>query len=155
MKRRIQKSKITIPFITAIFLGVAVMVHPADNSQFNSLSNEQVRVLDRPDRSTSIIQTQYNQSFPSSPQNYPFSPSSPGPPAYTPISPSVPAQPPPPNPPGPSTNTIEKGTVDPQTGNFLPGTIGGVVNPRTGEVMPKVPGGYINPETGRVIPKQE
>ena len=49
----------------------------------------------------------------------------------------------------------EKGIVNPRTGEFYPGTIGGVLNPKTGEVLPKVEGGYVNPKTGEFLPAQK
>jgi len=76
-------------------------------------------------------------------------------PPYSPIQPGPTPQPAPPAPPSPSTITKEKGVVNPRTGEFLPGTLGGVMDPKTGTVWPKVEGGYRNPETGEVIPKTE
>jgi hypothetical protein len=93
----------------------------------------------------------FAQSFPSMPpQQYPPTPSSPGPPAYTPIPPGTlpsPAQP------APSIQDKERGTVNPRTGEFYPGTYGGVIDPKTGVVLPKVEGGYQNPQTGETIPQ--
>jgi hypothetical protein len=95
--------------------------------------------------------TIFAQSFPSMPpQQYPPTPSSPGPPAYTPIPPGTlpsPAQP------APSIQDKERGTVNPRTGEFYPGTYGGVIDPKTGVVLPKVEGGYQNPQTGETIPQ--
>ncbi len=91
------------------------------------------------------------QTFPSMPpQHYPATPSSPGPPAYTPIPPGTlpgPAKP------APSMQEKERGTVNPRTGEFYPGTFGGVIDPKTGVVLPKVEGGYQNPQTGEIIPQ--
>ena len=91
------------------------------------------------------------QTFPSMPpQHYPATPSSPGPPAYTPIPPGTlpgPAKP------APSKQEKERGTVNPRTGEFYPGTFGGVIDPKTGVVLPKVEGGYQNPQTGEIIPQ--
>ena len=91
------------------------------------------------------------QTFPSMPpQHYPATPSSPGPPAYTPIPPGTlpsPAKP------APSMQEKERGTVNPRTGEFYPGTYGGVIDPKTGVVLPKVEGGYQNPQTGEIIPQ--
>jgi hypothetical protein len=93
----------------------------------------------------------FAQSFPSMPtQHYPPTPSSPGPPAYTPIPPGMlpgPAKP------APSIQEKERGTVNPRTGEFYPGTYGGVIDPKTGLVFPKVEGGYQNPQTGETIPQ--
>jgi hypothetical protein len=93
----------------------------------------------------------FAQSFPSMPpQQYPPTPSSPGPPAYTPIPPGTlpsPAKP------APSIQDKERGTVNPRTGEFYPGTYGGVIDPKTGVVLPKVEGGYQNPQTGETIPQ--
>ncbi len=93
----------------------------------------------------------FAQAFPSMPpRSFPPTPSSPGPPAYKPIPPSGP---PPAAKGGASTLEKEKGTVNPRTGEFYPGTIGGVIDPRTGVVLPKVGGGYLNPQTGETIPQ--
>jgi len=93
----------------------------------------------------------FAQAFPSMPpQHYPSTPSSPGPPAYTPLPPGTlpaPAQPAPP------AREKEKGAVNPRTGEFYPGTYGGVIDPKTGVVLPKVEGGYQNPQTGETIPQ--
>jgi hypothetical protein len=91
----------------------------------------------------------FSQAFPSMPgRSFPPAPASP--PAYTPI----PPQPlPPPATAGPSALEKEKGTLNPRTGEFYPGTIGGVIDPRTGVVLPKVGGGYLNPQTGETIPQ--
>jgi hypothetical protein len=95
--------------------------------------------------------TVFPQSYPSMPpQHYPATPSSPGPPAYTPIPPGTlpgPAKP------APSMQEKERGTVNPRTGEFYPGTYGGVIDPKTGVVLPKVEGGYQNPQTGETIPQ--
>ena len=66
--------------------------------------------------------------------------------------PLPPGAPPPPSVKMPGGTLPEKGVVNPRTGEFYPGTLGGVVNPQTGEVLPKVEGGYINPKTGEVLP---
>ena len=93
----------------------------------------------------------FPQSFPSMPpQSFPSTPSSPGPPAYTPI---PPVALPPPAKGGPAVLQKEKGTVNPRTGEFYPGTYGGVIDPQTGVVLPKVGGGYLNPQTGETIPQ--
>ena len=93
----------------------------------------------------------FAQTFPSMPpQHYPTTPSSPGPPAYTPIPPGTI---PPPAQSAPPTREKEKGAVNPRTGEFFPGTYGGVVDPKTGVVLPKVEGGYQNPQTGEIIPQ--
>lgn len=72
-----------------------------------------------------------------------------------PKAPSPPAAPPAPSVKVPAGNIPEKGVVNPRTGEFYPGTIGGVVNPKTGEVLPKVEGGYVDPNTGEVLPAQK
>jgi hypothetical protein len=72
-----------------------------------------------------------------------------------PKAPTLPASPPPPAVKPPAGVMPEKGTINPRTGDFYPGTIGGVVNPKSGEVLPKVEGGYINPKTGDVLPEQK
>lgn len=88
--------------------------------------------------------------FPS-PRQFVFPPA----PPYSPIQPSPTPQPTPPGPPGPSTLNKEKGVVNPRTGEFLPGTFGGVIDLKTGVVWPKVEDGYRNPKTGEIIPKME
>jgi hypothetical protein len=70
-------------------------------------------------------------------------------------SPSLPASPPPPALKPPAGGTPEKGVVNPRTGEFYQGTIGGIINPKTGEVLPKVEGGYVNPKTGEFLPAQK
>jgi len=72
-----------------------------------------------------------------------------------PKAPSPPAPPPTPSVKLPAGTIPERGVVNPRTGEFYPGTIGGVVNPKTGEVLPKVEGGYVNPKTGEVLPAQK
>jgi hypothetical protein len=62
---------------------------------------------------------------------------------------------PPPSVKPPAGTIPEKGVINPRSGEFYPGTIGGVVNPQTGEVLPKVEGGYINPKTGEFLPAQK
>jgi hypothetical protein len=95
----------------------------------------------------------FPQSFPSMPpQSFPSTPSSPEPPAYKPI---PPVTVPPPAGGGAPTLEKEKGTVNPRTGEFYPGTYGGVIDPRTGVVLPKVGGGYLNPQTGETIPQSQ
>ena len=95
--------------------------------------------------------TLFAQSFPSMPpQHYPPTPSSPAPPAYTPIPPgTLPA----PAKPAAPIQEKERGTVNPRTGEFYPGTYGGVIDPKIGVVLPKVEGGYQNPLTGEIIPQ--
>jgi hypothetical protein len=80
----------------------------------------------------------------------------------SPAPPLQPAQPPSspsplfvPNPGGHSTMAPEKGTYDPRTGDFYPGSFGGVTNPRTGSFYPKVDGGYLNTDTGNLIPAKK
>jgi hypothetical protein len=93
----------------------------------------------------------FSQSFPSMPpRSFPPAPATPGPPAYTPIPPQTI---PPPATGGSPTLEKEKGTVNSRTGEFYPGTYGGVIDPRTGVVLPKVGGGYQNPQTGETIPQ--
>jgi hypothetical protein len=95
----------------------------------------------------------FSQSFPSMPpRSFPSTPSLPGPPAYKPIPPMTV---PPPAGGGAPTLEKEKGTVNPRTGEFYPGTYGGVIDPQTGVVLPKVGGGYLNPQTGETIPKNQ
>ena len=72
-----------------------------------------------------------------------------------PKAPLPPAAPPPPSVKLPGGAIPEKGVVNPRTGEFYPGIIGGVVNPKTGEILPKVEGGYVNPKTGEVLPAQK
>lgn len=52
----------------------------------------------------------------------------------------------------PVSNPVPQGTIDPRTGQFLPGVAGGVINPQNGAFYPGVGGGYINPGTGVFIP---
>lgn len=90
------------------------------------------------------------QTFPSSPKPF-YPPTLSGPPAYTPIPPQkapAPSQ-------IPSRPKVEKGIINPWTGEFYPGVYGGVINPRTGAFLPKIYGGYLDPETGVVVPKRE
>jgi hypothetical protein len=95
----------------------------------------------------------FPQSFPSMPpQSFPSTPSSPGPAAYKPI---PPVTVPPPAGRGGTALEKERGTVNPRTGEFYPGTYGGVINPQTGVVLPKVGGGYLNPQTGETIPQSQ
>ena len=80
----------------------------------------------------------------------------PTPPALNPPPSSpTPVPPAPPLPPkaqkGPA--DLEKGVINPRTGEFFPGAQGGVINPRTGDFLPRVDGGYLNPKTGEVIPR--
>lgn len=50
--------------------------------------------------------------------------------------------------------TLASGFIDPQTGEYFPGTgDGGAINPRTGEYFPGTGGGgSINPRTGAYYP---
>lgn len=63
-----------------------------------------------------------------------------------PQQPRVPAPPPLPS--------LNRGAVNPRTGEFFPPQGRGIVNPKTGEYYPPLDGhGYFNPRTGEYYPR--
>jgi len=72
----------------------------------------------------------------------------PAPPVYKPM----PAQPAPsPTP----TLPVNRGALNPKTGEFYPSHGEGVINPKTGEFYPPSGSGYLNPRTGEFYPGRE
>jgi hypothetical protein len=50
---------------------------------------------------------------------------------------------------------LNKGAMNPRTGEFYPPQGEGIINPRTGEYYPPIRGeGYINPKTGEFYPRK-
>jgi len=57
-------------------------------------------------------------------------------------------------PPPPAMPYVNRGGIDPRTGEFFPPQGRGIMNPRTGEFYPPVNGqGYFNPRTGEYYPR--